>query len=48
MNSLKKMLIKRMVRKNVKKLQKDIRKTYKGISSDMQKRMSTLKMPKLP
>lgn len=45
--SLKKMLIKRAIRKNVQRLQKDMRKSYRSLSKDVGRKISGLKLPRL-
>lgn len=45
MNSFKKMMVKRVIKKNAKELQSIARRTYKDVSKDISKRIATIKMP---
>jgi hypothetical protein len=45
MMSLKKMIMKRVIRKNAKQLQSMAKRTYRDVSKDVGKRMSSMKMP---
>ena len=45
MMSFKRMIAKRVIKKNAKQLQSMARKTYKDVSKDLTKRMTTMKMP---
>lgn len=45
MMSFKKMIAKRVIKKNAKELQSMARKTYKDVSKDLSKRMASMKMP---
>lgn len=45
MMSFKKMIAKRVIKKNAKQLQSIARSTYKDVSKDLTKRMAMMKMP---
>jgi hypothetical protein len=45
MMALKKMIAKRVIRKNAKELQSMARRTYRDVSKDLNKRMASMKLP---
>lgn len=45
MMPLKKMLMKRVIKKNAKEIQSIAKKTYRDVSKDLSKRMTMMKMP---
>lgn len=45
MNSLKKMIAKRVIKKNARDLQSMAKRTYRDVSKDLSKRMAAMKMP---
>jgi hypothetical protein len=45
MMSFKKMIAKRVIKKNAKELQSIAKRTYRDVSKDLSKRMASMKMP---